>query len=128
MGIYDFFSILEPYFFSVKLIKNFIGVEISFPEKWEIEETKTDLITIVRITDEGHEKRFLFAVKFNEENLNFLIETILLLLKKNREAEDKAILFSEKIKEMKLLFEKEDLTTLMNLEIGIREKEEKNDK
>lgn len=119
MNSFELFSALNSFLISIRILKNYLAIELSFPLNWKVNSSENELINIVETTEDKGDKKFLFVVEFNEENMKLLIETILKTIRINKEIEEKEKLFNKKLNEMKVIFEREDLSTLLDFKFTI---------
>jgi uncharacterized protein (DUF2344 family) len=110
------------YLVSVRKLKNYLTVDIEFPNHWKIPKKYVQEDKIIENQKVNENKRFFsFVSEFNENVLNKTVENIKNIIAYNKEIEMKESLLKQKIDELKKIFEKEKLESLQLLKFDIFE-------
>ena len=110
------------YLVSVRKLKNYLTVDIEFPNHWKIPKKYVQEDKIIENQKVNENKRFFsFVSEFNENVLNKTVENIKNIIAYNKEIEMKESLLKQKIDELKKIFEKENLESLQLLKFDIFE-------
>jgi len=110
------------YLVSVRKLKNYLTVDIEFPNHWKIPKRYVQEDKIIENQKVNENKRFFsFVSEFNENVLNKTVENIKNIIAYNKEIEMKESLLKQKIDELKKIFEKENLESLQLLKFDIFE-------
>jgi len=110
------------YLVSVRKLKNYLTVDIEFPNHWKIPKRYVQEDKIIENQKVNENKRFFsFVSEFNEDVLNKTVENIKNIIAYNKEIEMKESLLKQKIDELKKIFEKEKLESLQLLKFDIFE-------
>lgn len=113
--MFEFIENIKSYFYSVRLIKEKISIDIRIPSSWVFDHLLNDIITY-RLQDNDDKVMLIsFIAEYNENNLTLLYEFIMKVIQYNIEEEQKNLLLTQKIKELQELFEKESLDNLKKL-------------
>jgi hypothetical protein len=103
MSFYKELLVLEPYFKSIRKLKDYLSFDLEIPKTWKLP------------------KKFVKEeqiVEFENTNLIFNIKNVIDF---NRELEEKEKLFQNKVNELKNFFEKENLQNLQGLKFEIND-------
>jgi len=110
------------YLVSVRKLKNYLTVDIEFPNHWKIPKRYVQEDKIIENQKVNENKRFFsFVSEFDENVLNKTVENIKNIIAYNKEIEMKESLLKQKIDELKKIFEKEKLESLQLLKFDIFE-------
>jgi hypothetical protein len=110
------------YLVSVRKLKNYLTIDIEFPNHWKIPKKYVQEDKIIENQKVNENKRFFsFVSEFNEDVLNKTVENIKNIIAYNKEIEMKESLLKQKIDELKKIFEKENLESLQLLKFDIFE-------
>ena len=110
------------YLVSVRKLKNYLTIDIEFPNQWKIPKRYVQEDKIIENQKVNENKRFFsFVSEFNEGVLNKTVENIKNIIAYNKEIEMKESLLKQKIDELKKIFEKENLESLQLLKFDIFE-------
>lgn len=110
------------YLVSVRKLKNYLTVDIEFPNHWKIPKRYVQEDKIIENQKVNENKRFFsFVSEFDENVLNKTVENIKNIIAYNKEIEMKESLLKQKIDELKKIFEKENLESLQLLKFDIFE-------
>lgn len=110
------------YLISVRKLKQYLTIDIEFPNQWKIPKKFVQEDKIVeneKVTD-GY-RFFSFVSELDERQLNFTVENIKNIIAYNKEIEMKEKLLKQKIDELKKVFESENLDKLQSLKFDILE-------
>lgn len=121
MSYYNFISSTKNYLKSVRVIKDYISFDMSFPDKWVILKEHSEGIEIIKNKGETGRIIISFVTPFKEESINKIENTINSIIKFNIEKEEKERLFKNKVQELKSIFEDKNLDILKNLKFDIDE-------
>lgn len=110
------------YLISVRKLKQYLTIDIEFPDQWKIPKKFVQEDKIVeneKVTD-GY-RFFSFVSEFDEKQLNITVKNIKNIIAYNKEIEMKEKLLKQKIDELKKVFESENLDKLQSLKFDILE-------
>ena len=110
------------YLISVRKLKQYLTIDIEFPNQWKIPKKFVQEDKIVeneKVTD-GY-RFFSFVSELDERQLNFTVQNIKNIIAYNKEIEMKEKLLKQKIDELKKVFESENLDKLQSLKFDILE-------
>lgn len=110
------------YLISVRKLKQYLTIDIEFPDQWKIPKrfVQEDKIVENERVNEGY-RFFSFVSEFDEKQLNKTVEDIKNIVSYNKEIEMKERLLKQKIDELKKVFESENLDKLQSLKFDILE-------
>lgn len=121
MSLFKDFSGLLPYIQSVRKIKNYFSFDVSFPKNWKLPKKYVDETKVLEQTSQIADERLLsFVSEINEDDFNSVYKNILTIIKYNLDREEKERLFETKVNELKMIFEKQNLKNLKNLQFDIK--------
>ena len=119
----NFFNEINAIFFylhSIRKLESYISLDVKFPSKWAIPKNLVDESKVIELECKDTDYRFFsFISEFKEEFLFKTMEMIKSIIKLNIEREEKEKLFTIKIKELKVLFEKSGLESLKQLKFDV---------
>lgn len=122
MKLYEDIIKLTPYLVSIRIIENVITIDISFPTMWKIPKKYVDENSVVENESSDKDFRFFsFVCEMSQDNFNNIYNSIINIIKYNKEREEKENLFQLKVNELKSVFEKQTLDELKKLKIGLDE-------
>jgi hypothetical protein len=124
MSLYREFSTLLPYIQSVRKLKEFLSFDISFPNTWKL--PKKFIREDRAVEQESkipNERMISFVSEISEEDVETTYKNIQSIIKYNLDREEKERLFNDKVNELKVLFEKQNLTNLKGLEFQIKQQQ-----
>ena len=110
------------YLISVRKLKQYLTIDIEFPNQWKIPKKFVQEDKIVeneKVTD-GY-RFFSFVSELDERQLNVTVQNIKNIIAYNKEIEMKEKLLKQKIDELKKVFESENLDKLQSLKFDILE-------
>lgn len=120
MSIYKEFSDFYPYIQSIRKLKNYLSFDMSFPKEWKLPKKFIPENNVVENESQDPTKRLIsFVSEFEEERVNTIASNIKNVIKYNKELEEKERLFNLKVKELKTIFEKQNLTILKDLKFDL---------
>lgn len=121
MIYYNFINKSKKYFKSVRMIKDYVSFDMSFPKTWSILKEHSKNVEIIK--SDGNENNLIisFVLPIDEDNINKVEEVVESIIKYNIEKEEKERLFKSKVQELKGIFEKQKLDNLKTLKFDIDE-------
>lgn len=120
MSLYKEFSDLLPYLQSVRKIKDYFSFDVLFPLNWRLPKKYVDESRVMEQESKVATQRFLsFVADINEEGVDTTTSNIKNIIKYNLEREEKERLFEDKVSELKLIFEKQNLRKLKSLKFDL---------
>jgi hypothetical protein len=120
MSIYKEFSDFYPYIQSIRKLKNYLSFDMSFPKEWKLPKKFVPENNVIENESQDSTKRLIsFVAEFEEEKINLIAANIKNVIKYNKELEEKERLFNLKVKELKTIFEKQNLTILKDLKFDL---------
>lgn len=123
MSLYKEISKLLPHLQSVRKIKDYLSVDVSFPKSWKLPKKFVEEDKIMEQQSPNPEERLIsFVSEIDEITIDNCLTNIQNIIQYNREREEKERLFDEKVKELKVVFEKQTLKELQDLKFNIKNK------
>ena len=121
MSLFKEFSILFPYLQSVRKIKTYLTFDVSFPNTWKLPKKFVNEEKVMeQTTTIPNERLFSFVSEITEEEVEKVSGNIQNIIKYNLEREEKEKLFDSKVNELKMIFEKQNLSNLKSLHFDIK--------
>jgi hypothetical protein len=121
MSLYKEFSALLPYIQSVRKIKNYLSFDVTFPNTWKLPKKFVREDKILEQDSQIQNHRFFsFVCEINEDDIEITSTNIQNIVKYNLDREEKERLFETKVNELKMLFEKQNLKNLKELQFEIK--------
>jgi hypothetical protein len=121
MSLYKEFSILFPYLQSVRKLQTYLSFDVSFPNTWKLPKKYVDESKVMEQTGTiTNERLFSFVSEITEDNVEKVSNNIQNIIKYNLEREEKEKLFDSKVNELKMIFEKQNLSNLKSLHFDIK--------
>ena len=121
MSLYKEFSSLLPYLQSVRKLESYLSFDVSFPTTWKLPKKFVDEEKVMEQTSKIEGYRFFsFVAEISEESVELLSKNLKSIIKYNHDREEKERLFQNKVEELKNIFEKQDLTSLKNLNFELK--------
>lgn len=123
MNFIELLNYLQPYFRSVRKIKQFFSIDLLFPQTWKFPNEIIEKLNAVqdeKYTGTGIAMSFLLDLTTEQEESQ--LEKIFELISYNLELEEKTRLLKEKTEHLKQIFENNSLDDLQNLVINIEDK------
>jgi hypothetical protein len=122
MSLYKEFSTLFPYLQSVRKIKNYLSFDVSYPNTWKLPKKYVDESKVMeQTTTIANERLFSFVSEITEDDVEKVSGNIQNIIKYNLEREEKEKLFDSKVNELKMIFEKQNLSNLKSLHFDIKQ-------
>jgi hypothetical protein len=122
MSLYKEFSTLFPYLQSVRKIKNYLSFDVSYPNTWKLPKKYVDESKVMeQTTTIANERLFSFVSEITEDDVEKVSGNIQSIIKYNLEREEKEKLFDSKVNELKMIFEKQNLSNLKSLHFDIKQ-------
>ena len=122
MSLYKEFSILFPYLQSVRKIKTYLTFDVSFPNTWKLPKKFVNEEKVMeQTTTIPNERLFSFVSEITEEDVEKVSGNIQNIIKYNLEREEKEKIFDSKVNELKMIFEKQNLSNLKSLHFDIKQ-------
>lgn len=117
----NFFNKTNKYLKSVRILKNYVSVDMSFPSTWKMINNRPNEVEILQ--NETNEGTILtsFVCVNEKEYIDLLENSLDAFIKTNIEREEKERLFKSKVQELKNIFDKEKLENLKSLKFDIEE-------
>ena len=120
MSLYKEFSALLPYLQSVRKLQNYLTFDVSFPTTWKLPKKYVEEDKVMEQNSKIDNYRlFSFVSEITEDGIEKVSENIQNIIKYNLEREEKETLFNNKVDELKLIFEKQNLKNLKNLKFDL---------
>ena len=121
MSLYKEFSALLPYLQSVRKLESYLSFDLSFPTTWKLPKKYVDEDKVMEQTSKADGYRFFsFVSEINEESVEKMSENLKNIIKYNHDREEKDRLFQNKVEELKSIFERQDLSSLKNLNFELK--------
>jgi len=122
MKMFNYLNTLKDYLTSIRKLENYLSFDVSFASTWKIPKkfVQEDKFLNNGETEDGRIS-LSFVCEFDEPSVELIYENIVGIIKFNLEKEEKDRLFEEKVKELKTIFDKQNLDSLKELKIGINE-------
>jgi hypothetical protein len=121
MNLYEELNDIFPNLLSIRKLDNYVSVDVELPTAWKLPKKYVDEKMVVeQQSDKPNFRCFSFATSFNEDTLLQLISNLKNIIKYNKEREEKEKLFEQKVKELKNVFDKGNLSELKGLEFQIK--------
>jgi hypothetical protein len=120
MSLYKEFSALLPYLQSVRKLQNYLTFDVSFPTTWKLPKKYVEEDKVMEQNSKIDNYRlFSFVSEITEDGIEKVSQNIQNIIKYNLEREEKETLFNNKVDELKLIFEKQNLKNLKNLKFDL---------
>lgn len=120
MSIYKEFSDFYPYIQSIRKLKDYLSFDMIFPKEWKLPKKYIPENSVHETESKDPNKRIIsFVTEFKEEKVDSIVSNINNVIKYNKELEEKEKLFNAKVKELKNIFEKQNLTILKDLKFDL---------
>jgi hypothetical protein len=122
MTFFKEIELIYPYLKSIRKLKEYLSFDVQFPVKWKIPKKFT--IEGKFVTQEKQiegTNLVSFIAELNESEVNKTVENIKSIVEFNKEIEQKERLFSNKVEELKKIFEAQDIGKLQTLKFEINE-------
>ena len=120
MKYFDFIKSTEKYLKSVRVIKDYISFDMIFPKSWSITKQQTKDVEVIKNDGQEVNKVIIsFVSKFDKESIDKVESVVNTIIKTNLEREEKEKLFRDKVQELKVIFEKQQLDELKALKFDL---------
>jgi len=120
MSLYKEFSALLPYLQSVRKLQNYLTFDVSFPTTWKLPKKYVEEDKVMEQNSKVENYRlFSFVSEITEDGIEKVSQNIQNIIKYNLEREEKETLFNNKVNELKVIFEKQNLKNLKNLKFDL---------
>lgn len=117
----QFLNKTNKYLKSVRILKNYVSIDMVFSSSWQMIKNKPDGVEILQ-NEQGDGSLVTSFVSLNEKKYIDILENCLdEYIKTNIEREEKEKLFKSKVQELKSIFDKEKLENLKSLKFDIEE-------
>ena len=117
----QFLNKTNKYLKSVRILKNYVSIDMVFSSSWQMIKNKPNGVEILQ-NEQGDGSLVTSFVSLNEkEHIDILEKCLDEFIKTNIEREEKEKLFKSKVQELKNIFEKEKLENLKGLKFDIEE-------
>jgi hypothetical protein len=116
----QFINKTSKYLKSVRVLKNYVSLDMSFPTNWVMLKNPPEGIEFLQ--NETQDGKFVssFVCENKKEFLDIVEETLDFIITTNIEREEKEKLFKSKVQELKSIFESENLDNLKGLKFDIK--------
>src|SRR6056300_1356175 len=123
MTYYNFIKSTNNYLKSVRIIKDYISFDMSFPNTWSMLKEHTKDIEVIKNTSQEDNSKVVvsFVTPYDENGINKIEDSVNSIIKYNIEKEEKERLFKSKVQELRSIFENKKLDSLKNLKFDINE-------
>ena len=121
MSLYKEFLSLLPYLQSIRKLENYLTFDVSFPSTWKLPKKYVEEDKVMEQAAKiPNERFFSFVSEISEESLEKMTLNLENIIKYNLDREEKEKLFLNKVEELKIIFEKQDLNSLKNLNFELK--------
>jgi hypothetical protein len=117
----EFINKTSKYLKSVRILKNYVSLDMIFPNTWVMLKKMPDGIEIVQTETQDSGMVSSFVCENKEDLLNKVEEVFNNIVKTNIEREEKERLFKTKVQELKSIFETKNLESLKGLKFDMEE-------
>lgn len=121
MSLFKEFSSLFPYLQSIRRLEDYLSFDVSFPKTWKLPKKYVPEDRVLEQESKVPNNRlFSFVSNIDESSIEGTSNNITNIINYNLEREEKERLFTSKVDELKLLFEKNSLKNLKTLTFEIK--------
>lgn len=119
MNYYTLLNQTKNYLTSIRIIKDHVSFDLVLPNTWVIPKkyTEGENVSVVKNSNDS----VSFVCKFDENSVNDVEKTIKEVIQYNIDKEEKENLFRNKVKELKGIFDREDIDGLRSLKFEFDE-------
>jgi len=119
MNYYTLLNQLKNYLKSIRIIKDHVSFDLVLPNTWVIPKkyTENENVSVVKNSSDS----VSFVCKFDEDSVSDTENTIKDIVQFNIDKEEKENLFRNKVKELKGIFDREDIDGLRSLKFEFDE-------
>lgn len=122
MTFYKEVEPIFPYLKSIRKLKNYLSFDVEISTTWKIPKKFVIEGKVVEQEKPTTDLRLIsFVSDFNEDETNLTISNIKGIIDYNKEIEEKQLLFTNKVEELKKIFERQDLDKLQTLKFEINQ-------
>jgi len=117
--VFENIKYLRPYFHSLREIENNVSLDIKLPLTWIIDDILKPYRSLQTKIQHKNEKLILISLIANatQEGYDLVFVAASNIIKVNGELEEKEKLFQEKVKELEILFKKESIDKLKDINL-----------
>jgi hypothetical protein len=117
----EFIEKTKKYLKTVRILKNYVSFDMSFPSTWVMLKKAPEGIEILQTENNEGVIISSFVCEYERALINIVESTIESIVNTNIEREEKERLFKNKVQELKGIFEKENLESLKSLKFDLEE-------
>jgi len=117
----EFITTTSNYLKSVRILKDYVTFDMTFPSSWLLPKKGPAEIEILQNTDKDGSIITSFVCQNKTKLIDVIETTIQTVINTNIEREEKERLFKNKVHELKQIFEKENLENLKGLKFDLEE-------
>lgn len=117
----QFINKTSKYLKSVRILKNYVSLDMIFPSTWVMLKKMPEGVEIVQTETQDTGMVSSFVCENKEDLLNKVEEIFDNIVKTNIEREEKERLFKTKVQELKSIFETKNLESLKGLKFDMEE-------
>ena len=117
----EFITTTSNYLKSVRILKDYVTFDMTFPSSWLLPKKGPAEIEILQNSDKDGSIITSFVCQNKTKLIDVIENTIQNVIKTNIEREEKERLFKNKVQELKQIFEKENLENLKGLKFDLEE-------
>jgi hypothetical protein len=117
----NFITTTSNYLKSVRILKNYVTFDMTFPTSWLIPKKGPTDIEILQNPDKDGSFITSFVCQNESKLIDVIENTIQTVIKTNIEREEKERLFKSKVQELKNIFESQKLENLKGLKFDLEE-------
>jgi len=116
MSFYKEIQPFSEYLNSIRILENYITIDLKFPSNWGLPKSLTTEDKIVPFdSGDSNTKGLSFVSPMDEKDVSDLISKITKVIKLNKEREQKEQLFKNTVERLKKTFEQNELDKLKDL-------------
>jgi hypothetical protein len=116
-----FIEKLGKYLHSVRILKNYVSFDLTFPTSWILLKNYPESLEVMQNEGKDGLQITSFVIINDREKIDKLENIVDEIIKTNIEREEKEKLFKSKVRELQNIFEKENLENLKGLKFDIEE-------
>ena len=117
----EFIKTTSNYLKSVRILKDYVTFDMTFPSSWLLPKKGPAEIEILQNSDKDGSIITSFVCQNKTKLIDVIETTIQTVINTNIEREEKERLFKNKVHELKQIFEKENLENLKGLKFDLEE-------
>jgi len=117
--VFENIKSLRPHFHSLREIEGNVSLDIKLPLNWRHEDISKPYRSIkIKVQDKNEKFTLLSLISLGtQDGYDVVFACALEILQVNKDEEEKQKLFQEKVKELQILFKKESLDTLKDINL-----------